>query len=326
MISQNGFNVIRAGEIKEVPEKKWHIESLWGYESVGIIGGEPKCCKSWLALEMALSIATKTPCLGLFAINRPGLCLAYFAEDSKQNTLLRFQNLCQSKRLDPATVPLLLIDAPVLRLDEEKDRQKLETTVAKYKPALLVLDPLVRLHSLDENSAREMAGLLSFIRGLQRKYNLAIILTHHSSKKRRSRPGQALRGSSDLHAFGDTNLYLSKAKEGIRLQIEHRDAPSDETPLFMKLMGADKKEPVHLKIVTSENAQRLPTSKTESEKNTPDGVQAGILAVISKNKLPIKGSEIRRELALRKSTVFSNIRELEQKGRITKTSDGWCLT
>ncbi len=318
MMNQNSFDVVRLGDIKEVPEKQWHIDQLWGHESVGIIGGEPKTCKSWLALEMALATASKTPCLGVFDIKKPGLCLAYFAEDSRQNTLLRFQNLCKARGIEPDTVPLLLIDSPVLRLDEEKDRQKLEITLEKYRPTLLVLDPLVRLHSLDENSAREMAGLLSFIRGLQRKYKVAIVLTHHTSKKRHARPGQSLRGSGDLHAFGDTNIYLSKVKGAIRVQLEHRDAPSDDQPIFIKLIGSNDNKSVHLKLVDTACGESVPLSDHDS-------VEDRILAFFSKTSGFVTGDAIRKEIGIRNAKVYQYLKNLEQNGRITKAAKGWLL-
>jgi len=37
------------------PEQRWLIEDLWAAEAVGIVGGEPKCCKSFLALDVASS-------------------------------------------------------------------------------------------------------------------------------------------------------------------------------------------------------------------------------------------------------------------------------
>ena len=37
----------------------WLIDSLWARSGVGIIGGAPKCCKTWL--YMAISVASGTP-------------------------------------------------------------------------------------------------------------------------------------------------------------------------------------------------------------------------------------------------------------------------
>jgi AAA domain len=61
-------------------EQRWLVDRLWSEEAVGIIGGEPKCCKSFLALDLAVSIAAGTPCLRRFAVQRPGRVLLYAAE------------------------------------------------------------------------------------------------------------------------------------------------------------------------------------------------------------------------------------------------------
>jgi hypothetical protein len=38
-------------------EQRWLITDLWSEQAVGIIGGEPKCCKSFLALDLAVAVA-----------------------------------------------------------------------------------------------------------------------------------------------------------------------------------------------------------------------------------------------------------------------------
>jgi RecA-family ATPase len=53
-------------------EQRWLVTGLWSAEAVGIIGGEPKCCKSFLALDLAVSVAAGTPCLRRFAVPNPG--------------------------------------------------------------------------------------------------------------------------------------------------------------------------------------------------------------------------------------------------------------
>jgi chromosomal replication initiation ATPase DnaA len=57
--------VVQASAL-EVPTVRhtWLIDQLWADQAVGVIGGGPKLGKSWLALDMAVSIASGTPCLG----------------------------------------------------------------------------------------------------------------------------------------------------------------------------------------------------------------------------------------------------------------------
>ncbi|WP_410336774.1 AAA family ATPase, partial [Longimonas sp.] len=51
--------VEKACDLARLPdEQKWLIDELWAQQAVGILGGEPKCCKSFLALDMAVSVAS----------------------------------------------------------------------------------------------------------------------------------------------------------------------------------------------------------------------------------------------------------------------------
>ncbi len=71
--------------------------------------------------------------------------------------------------------------------------------------------PFVRLHGIDENLAPEVAPLLACLRTLQRCHHPAVALVHHARKgAAHERGGQALRGASELHAWGDSNLYLHR--------------------------------------------------------------------------------------------------------------------
>jgi hypothetical protein len=59
---------------------------------------------------------------------------------------------------------------------------------------------------------------------------------HHARKgAAHERGGQALRGSSELHAWGDSNLYLRRHGQNLYLNIEHRAAPgTDRLQLVLK--------------------------------------------------------------------------------------------
>jgi len=85
----------------------------------------------------------------------------------------------------------------------------------------------VRLHRIDENASGEVAPLLAYLRTLQRQHHLAVLVVHHARKSAgRMRAGQALRGSSEFHAWGDSNLYLRRSGGELTLTVEHRAAPS----------------------------------------------------------------------------------------------------
>ncbi len=292
--------VVQAGCLAAAtPEPTWLYKGLWMEQGVGLIGGNPKSCKSWLALEMAVSLATGTDCLGRYGTEGPGTVLIYMAEDGQAMVRQRLDSIADHHGADLDSLPLYVITADTVRLDQQDDRQRLEATVAHFRPALLLLDPLVRLHNLDENRAGDVSYLLAFLRKLQRRYQTAVIVVHHSRKNgSATQPGQALRGSSDLHAFGDSNLYLRSVNKRLVMTFEHRAAEALE-PVELRLVTDG---PVHLEVVTTR-------CKT-------DDVDRAIVELI-RQRGPISRDELRTSLAVRNSRVSAALKRLGDAGQIT---------
>src|SRR5207249_2580582 len=169
----------------------------------------------------------------------PGRVLLYTAEDPPAVVVQRLAALAAAHNATLATLPIDVIVEPGVRLPDGLER--LAATVADLTPRLLILDPLIRLHRADENSAADMAVILDGLRTLARASDCAILLVHHTRKAPAGGvAGHGLRGSSDLHAFGDTNLYLRRLgpDTALELRIEHRAAPCPP-PLRVQLRVDD---------------------------------------------------------------------------------------
>jgi hypothetical protein len=305
--------VVRVGEItSQESAQRWLVEGLWGASSVGVIGGAPKCSKTWLGLDMALSVATGTACLGKYAVPEPGPVLVYLAEDALLVVRERIAGMARHRGLDLAQVAIHVITAPVLRLDRDPDRARLLETAKRLRPRLLVLDPLVRLHGIDENHAGEVAELLAYFRSLQRQLDLSVLLVHHTRKNAAggAAAGQGLRGSSDIHAFGDSNLYLRRTRERLVLSSEHRAAPAS-TPVHLELVATDA-ERTHLEVIAElQDGNRKPRSL---EERVLDLLVPGV--VLTRAKL-------RDSLAVQNERLGAVLESLERAGRICRTPAGW---
>ena len=127
-------------------------------------------------------MATGTACLGKYAVPEPGPVLVYLAEDALPVVRERVAGMARHRGIDLARVEIHVITAPVLRLDRDPDRMRLLETTGRLRPRLLLLDPLVRLHGIDENNASEVAALLAYFRSLQRQLDVSVILVHHTRK------------------------------------------------------------------------------------------------------------------------------------------------
>jgi len=62
---------------------------------------------------------------------------------------------------------------------------------------------------------RRRLALLAYPRTLERQDHVAIVVVHHARKNGPSgaQAGLGLRGSGDLHAWGDNNLYLGRSRD-----------------------------------------------------------------------------------------------------------------
>ncbi len=311
----------RAGDLgaDQPPPRRWLVESLWAERAVGILGGEPKCGKSLLALDLAVSVASGTPCLRRFPVDKRGRVLLYAAEDSLPIVRERLDGIAAAAGIGLGSLDLFVITAPSLRLDTDTDRGRLEETVRIARPRLLVLDPFVRLHSIDENVAGEVAPLLGYLRRLERTYETAVLLVHHVRKgAAKLRGGQALRGSSELHAWGDSNLYLRRRGDSLRLSVEHRAAAAfDDLSLGFPSAG----RPLALEIV-DEPAAQPQSQNAEPMTATPHQRVYDALAAASE---PLALAELRNACRIRTSTLCSILTALTAEGTISKTNSGYAV-
>ena len=73
--------------------RRWLVDQLWPTAAVGIVGGPPKVMKSFMSLEIAVSVASGTSCLGTFDVHNRGPVLVYAAEDSLEDIRVRLHGL-----------------------------------------------------------------------------------------------------------------------------------------------------------------------------------------------------------------------------------------
>jgi hypothetical protein len=314
--AQAGLPVKRACELTDSGDQpQWLIEGLWAEQAVGILGGQPKCCKSFLALDIAVSVAAGVPCLRRFSVRHTGPVLIFPAEDALTVVRQRLEGICIAAGVRLDKLPIFVITAPRLLLDLPQDREQLRATVAQLRPALLILDPFIRLHRADENASKDVAPLLGYLRELQRQFGMAVLLVHHVRKgSSAERPGQALRGSSDLHGWGDSNLYLRRNTRHLILSVEQRAAPSlDDIPLHLAVNGHAPSLAV-LDAPQNDPAVAAPASPVER-----------ILLAISKADGPITAQQLRKACRIRSSTICATTADLVAAGRIHRGPNGYAL-
>ncbi len=206
-----------------------------------------------------------------------------------------------SALLDPSHASV--ITEPALQLDLPGHQHRLAMTLEKLKPRMWVLDPLVRLHRGDENSASDTSVLLAFLRKLQREYGVAIVVVHHTRKSGSTgQPGQALRGSGDLHAWSDSSLYLLHRNGGLELHAEHRNHSAPK-PLAVELVTG----PEHL-VVSDIDGDAVTAGAQSLRRQVVDTLLVA----------PMTRTALRDKLRIRNETLGEILARLEAEGVVRR--------
>lgn len=294
---------------------KWLVEDLLLEGGAAILGGAPKTGKSFLALDLCVALASKTIGAGHFRALSARPVVLLCAEDPAPVLASRLEALARSRSRPLSDLPIEVIVEPAVRLPDSLGR--LAKTLARSRPGLLLLDPLIRLHRADENSASEMAVVLDGLRDLARAQQTAILLVHHARKAAAGHsPGAGLRGSSDLAAFGDSNLILRRLADGgdLELRIEHRAAASPE-PLHLRLC-----------VEAAGSVARFQAWRPTTADNR-DPAAARLLDLLAASAQPLSTAALRSKLGLRNQTVTASLHALLAQGRLERRGrDGWALS
>ena len=293
------LSIVRIAHIPVAPDGgRWLVEGLVAEQAVGFIGGVPKTGKTWLGLDLAVAVASGVPALGRFPVHRPGPVLLYTAEDPAAAIRERVAGIATAAGIDLEKLAVGLITEPTMRLDLDADRDRLAEALARVKPRLLLLDPLVRLHRGDENSASEISEILGFLRQMQRQYATAILLVHHVRKSGASDNGQALRGSGDLHAWGDSNLYVTRQDGKTILVPEHRAHPPTP-PVTISIRGSPPR------LLAGDVTSTDPDARIDER----------IVSAVASG--PMTRAELRERLRVRNETLTEALARLVRTHRVS---------
>jgi len=217
------------------PPPGWIEPGLLPPQGILFIGGEPKVGKSLLVANLALALAAGQDRAG-FSVPAARRVLICQFELPVAQFVSRLATMRRS--LGAAADQNLLVDTrPVGHLLSAPQGLNHFLVAAREAAAeVIVLDPLYSTHDQDENDTRSMAALCQSLLRLRDASQAALIVLHHVRKSiGRDEIGRAFRGSSALHAVGDSYLLLARPSANpavVELRFQFRYA----APLAPRLL------------------------------------------------------------------------------------------
>ena len=209
-VKKEKFNIITIGELLDIEFKEdWVIEELIPKGGITIVSGAPGSFKTWMILQMAISISRGESFLERFKSANPVGVLMIDKEDPLRVLQLRMKLLGATDNL-----PIYFISQEDFLVTEDKHVERILKICEKKNIEIIFIDSLIRISKAEENSAREMSEVTWQIRKLC-KAGKTVIVTHHDRKEglHRSSPQNRLRGSSDILASVDSHLAITKRGE-----------------------------------------------------------------------------------------------------------------
>lgn len=222
-------------ELLAAPETKpdWLVDSLIEKGGIGFIAGEPKLSKSWLALHLAISLATGSRFLDHFDVKEKRKVLYLQEEDSGalvKRRLLRLLRGCGIDKIEDDLFHVAIRSG--FQIDVETWRSRLHAELETWRPEIIIIDVFNKFHTKEDNSQPEMTEVMGHIDSFRRLFGCAIMIVHHFKKSggvgASGRGNQRLRGSSVLGGSSENSLYLSAGPSGLyRVEPESKSTQVD---------------------------------------------------------------------------------------------------
>lgn len=195
------FETFTFADMAALPRPQWLIRSLLVEKTTSVISADSGHFKSFIALEMALCVATGTPFHGREV--RQGAAV-YVAAEGFYTVYERAAAWAQERGCElPENFHILKVPVNV---SEAATVQSFAQTVAAFSPALVVLDTLSQCAiGLNENANNEMAGFMGGMMALSHQIGAHVQTVHHNSKATGT-----FRGAGAIKANVDTHITLDR--------------------------------------------------------------------------------------------------------------------
>ena len=177
------------------------VDDLLPEGSLSMLFGDPGCGKSFIAIDIAMCVATGTSFHGK-PVNKGAVI--YIAGEGYRGLTQRAWAWAAENEI-PVEAAEIYISRTSVDIPVDDAREKLTSEIHSLlgedgKPSLIVLDTVARnFGGADENSTKDMGAFITAVDAINAEFNCATLLVHHTghADKTRARGAIALKGALD---------------------------------------------------------------------------------------------------------------------------------
>ena len=177
------------------PPPAYLIRGIMAEADHGMFAAEFKAGKTWAAADLAVSVASGTPWLGIFEIDAPGPVLLFAGEGGERKIARRFRAICASRGIDPAGLPIRVC-LRVPHLTSAAAMLLVEAEIAEHCPRSVIIDPLyLAARGARGSDIYEMGAHLEGAQSICQRHGSALLIVHHWNKTGDGRGAKRMSGA-----------------------------------------------------------------------------------------------------------------------------------
>ena len=223
---RRAFRLLDLSEMLAEPRPTaWLLRDYLEAEALACLFGASGSMKSFVALDMGLSIASGLPWQGV-DVPQAGP-VVYVAGEGFRGLSRRIKAWLWAHHLTGEGLPFHVASEVVQFLDPASvEAATSAITDLAERPRLIVIDTLARCFGADENSTQDMSAFIAALDRLRARFGCAVLVVHHSGLAERDRA----RGASALRAALDWEYRLD-VRDDTRVltctKVKDHDVPAD---------------------------------------------------------------------------------------------------
>lgn len=307
-------------------EVGWTIRDWLPKSTIAFVISPPGSFKTWLTLDLAISVASGLPFLGQYPVDGLGPVMVLQQEDflgdvNKRIGVILGQRFGLEWRSDgnwfeaPAVprLPIYVHDARQLKFENTETVKKFAETVLMIKPRLVIIDPLYSATTSADFMA-QAAERMFVLKQLRDRVGTSFVVVHHTSKGKgdKTRREQAW-GSQFLNAFMETGWQVRPLEEGGK-SIE----------VFRHFKTSGNPPPINLTFDLDPDVLGTYAVQTGGSNDSPEVKQ--IRDALSK---PVRIQDLAKKLKWHHEKIRRILGGLQKRGLVERDSTGrfsWAQT
>lgn len=309
----------------------WLVDEWLPDASITFLVSPPESYKTWILLDLAVSVSAGVPFLGKYRVNSPGPTLIIQQEDSHSGLTDRLALIAEQKlgalpKLDGETwsiptmpdIPIYVHPDRQLRFGNKQVISELEQQIATIRPKVIMIDPLYSTTDSTDNYMADLANRMMVLKTWRDKYGCSFVIAHHSKKN--LDPDSTARedswGSQFLNAFLEAGWQVRRNPKLAQNEVvvrRHSKVMGNQAPISLTF-DISTKYPMKYQVTARQYEAMAPAGDTRQP------AQANLLDMLGQGDMT--QADICARTGKGRSTVSRQIRQLEAAGLVEKMPDG----